>query len=398
VEAVDNQMGADSWRIPDGTLLNLPHNARVKFETIAVHVTEPDPLTGAVAPPIHLATTFTRDADLALTGDFQYAREGGPTHALLEAALARLDGGKAALVFASGMAAGMAILEGLNPGDRVILPDDAYYGFHVASRDFLAKWGIVTDLVDMGDLANLERALSRPARVVWLETPSNPLLKIVDLAAAIALAKRAGAAVVVDNTFATPALQRPLELGADVTLQASTKYLGGHSDVMGGALVFARRNGLFDRVEHARHILGAVASPFASWLVLRGLRTLALRMERHAQNAMAVARALENHPKIAAVHYPGLTNHPGHAIAARQMSAFGGMLSFRVRGGRDAAIAAVSRAKLFVRATSLGSVESLIEHRATSEGAGSTAPPELIRLSIGIEHPDDLIADLEQSL
>ncbi len=377
---------------------NCPHNAPVKFETLAVHVTEPDPVTGAVAPPIHLATTFTRDADLALTGDFQYAREGGPTHASLEAALARLDGGEAGLVFASGMAAGLAILQGLNPGDRVILPDDAYYGFEVASRDFLAKWGVVTEVVDMGDLANLERALLRPARVVWLETPSNPLLRIVDLAAAIALAKSAGAVAVVDNTFATPALQRPLELGADVTLQASTKYLGGHSDVMGGALVFARRDAWFDRVEHARHILGAVASPFASWLVLRGLRTLALRMERHAQNALAVARALEQHPKVAAVHYPGLASHAGHAIAARQMSGFGGMLSFRVRGGRDEAIAAVSRAKLFVRATSLGSVESLIEHRATSEGDGSKAPPELVRLSIGIEHPDDLIADLTQAL
>jgi cystathionine gamma-synthase len=370
----------------------------MRFETIAVHATEPDAVTGAVAPPIHLATTFTRDSDLALTGAFQYARDGGPTHAQLEAALARLDGGEAALVFASGMAAGLAILQGLDSGDRVILPDDAYYGFGVAANDFLARWGIVTEVVDLGDLANLERALSRPARVVWLESPSNPLLKILDLKGAIALAKGAGAKAVVDNTFATPALQRPLALGADVTLQASTKYLGGHSDVMGGALVFARRDALFDRVEHARHILGAVASPFASWLVLRGLRTLALRMERHAENALRVARALEEHPQVAAVHYPGLANHPGHAIAARQMRAFGGMLSFRVRGGRDAAIAAVSRAKLFVRATSLGSVESLIEHRATSEGAGSKAPPELIRLSIGIEHPDDLIADLEQAL
>ncbi len=375
-----------------------PHNALVRFETIAVHATEPDPVTGAVVPPIHLATTFTRDADLALTGEFQYGREGGPTHALLEAALARMEAGEAALVFASGMAAGLAILESLGAGDRVILPNDAYYGFRVASSDFLAKWGIVTEIVDMGDLANLAHALRKPARVVWLETPSNPLLKVVDLPAAIALAKAAGAVIVADNTFATAALQRPLDWGADITLQASTKYLGGHSDVMGGALVFAHRDALFDRVEHARHILGAVAHPFASWLVLRGLRTLALRMERHAENAMLVARALAERPEVAAVHYPGLQSHAGHAIAARQMRAFGGMLSFQVRGGRDAAVAAVSRAKLFVRATSLGSVESLIEHRATSEGVGSTAPPDLIRLSVGIEHPDDLIADLEQAL
>jgi cystathionine gamma-synthase len=370
----------------------------VRFETIAVHAAEPDSATGAVAPPIHLATTFTRDTELALTGEFQYVREGGPTHALLEAALARLEGGDASLVFASGMAAGLAILQSLDPGDRLILPDDAYYGFRIASRDFLAKWGIATEIVDMGDLANLERALLKPARVVWLETPSNPLLKVVDLGGAIALAKNAGALVVADNTFATPALQRPLDAGADVTLQASTKYLGGHSDVMGGALVFARRDALFERVEHARHILGAVAGPFASWLVLRGLRTLALRMERHAENAMIVARALSRHPEVAAVHYPGLESHPGHAIAARQMRAFGGMLSFRVRGGREAAVAAVSRAKLFVRATSLGSVESLIEHRATSEGQGGSAPPDLVRVSVGIEHPDDLVADLEQAL
>jgi cystathionine gamma-synthase len=370
----------------------------VRFETLAVHAAEPDPVTGAVAPPIHLATTFTRDGDLSLTGDFQYAREGAPTHAQLEGALARLEGGEAALVFGSGMAAGVSILQGLEPGDRIILPDDAYYGFRIAARDFLTKWGFTVDVVDQSDLPRLARALERPTRVLWLETPSNPLLKIVDLAGAIALAKRAGAITVVDNTFATPALQRPLDLGADITLQASTKYLGGHSDVMGGVLVFARRDALFEKVDHVRHILGAVASPFASWLVLRGLRTLALRMERHSANALAVASSLAEHPKVAAVHYPGLPSHAGHAIAARQMSGFGGMLSFRARGGPAAAVATVGRAKLFLRATSLGGVESFIEHRATSEGAGSTAPPELIRLSIGLEHPDDLVADLEQAL
>lgn len=370
----------------------------MRFETLAVHASEPDGTTGDVAPPIHLATTFTRDAKLALTGEFQYAREGGPTHAQLEAALARLDGGEAGLVFASGMAASLAILQGLESGDRVVFPADAYYGIHVAARDFLAKWGIHGEAVDLTDLTRLERALATPARLVWLESPSNPLLAVVDLAGAIALAKKAGATVVVDNTFATPALQRPLALGADVTMQSSTKYLGGHSDVMGGALVFARRDALYERVEHARHILGAVASPFASWLVLRGVKTLALRMERHASNALAVARALAAHPKVAAVHYPGLPTHPGHAIAAKQMSGFGGMLSFRVAAGREAAIAAVGRARLFVRATSLGSVESLIEHRQTSEGKGSKAPPELIRASIGLEHPEDLIADLDQAL
>jgi cystathionine gamma-synthase len=370
----------------------------MKFETMAVHAADPDGETGGVAPPIHFATTFTRDPELALSGDFQYAREGGPTHALLEAALARLDGGERGLVFASGMAAGLAVLQSLEPGDRVVVPDDAYYGVHVAARDYLAKWGIEVEAIDMSDLARLERALAAKTRLVWLESPSNPLLKIVDLAGAIGLAKRAGALTVVDNTFATPALQRPIALGADVTLQSATKYLGGHSDVMGGALVFARRDPFSDRVEHARHILGAVANPFASWIVLRGVRTLALRMERHSTNAMTIATALARHPKVAAVHYPGLPSHPGHDVAARQMSAFGGMLSFRAAGGRDAARAAVGRVRLFVRATSLGAVESLIEHRQTSEGEGSKAPPELIRISIGLEHPDDLMADLDQAL
>jgi len=370
----------------------------MKFETLAVHAAEPDAATGAVASPIHLATTFTRDTSLGLVGDFQYAREGGPNHEQLESALARLDGGEAGLVFASGMSAGLAVLQSLAPGDRVLLPDDAYYGFRVAARDYLAKWRIACEIVEMSDLAQLARALETPTRLVFLETPSNPLLKVVDLSAAIALAKKAGAATLVDNTFATPALTRPLELGADVTLQSSTKYLGGHSDVMGGALVFARKDAFYDEVAHARHILGAVANPFASWLVLRGVRTLALRMERHSQNAMAVASALAGHPAVSAVHYPGLPSHPGHAVAARQMRAFGGMVSFRAKGGRDAAIAAVGKARLFVRATSLGCVESLIEHRATSEGKNASAPPELVRLSIGLEHPDDLIADLDQSL
>ena len=370
----------------------------MNFETMAVHAADPDGTTGGVSPPIHFATTFTRDPGLALTGDFQYGREGGPTHALLEAALARLDGGERGIVFSSGMAAGAAILQSLDPGDRVLLPNDAYYGFHVTGHDYLRRWGIIVETVDMADLAALKQALARPARVVWLESPSNPLLKVVDLAGAIALAKAAGALTVVDNTFASPALQRPLALGADVTLQSATKYLGGHSDVMGGVLVFARADDFAERVAHARHILGAIANPFASWLVLRGIRTLALRMERHSTNALAVAQALARHPAVSAVHYPGLPSHPGHDVAARQMRAFGGMLSFRAAGGRDAAVAAVGRARLFVRATSLGCVESLIEHRQTSEGKGSKAPPELIRLSVGLEHPDDLIADLEQAL
>ncbi|MFN2386918.1 MAG: PLP-dependent aspartate aminotransferase family protein [Thermoanaerobaculia bacterium] len=368
------------------------------IQTLAVHAGRHlDPQTGAIAPPIHLSTTYERDTENRLIGEYQYIREGNPTQTLLEEALAAVEGGESALVFASGMAAGAAILQVLGPDSRIVLPDDAYYGYRVAATDFLAGWGVRTEFVDMEDYGAFAAA-ARGAQLVWLETPSNPLLKVVDLAGAIAAAREAGAVTIVDNTFATPALQRPIAHGADLVLHAATKYIGGHSDVQAGALVFARRGELFEKVEHARHILGGVASPFNSWLALRGLRTLPCRMEKHSDNAVAVASALAGHPEVTAVHYPGLPSHPGHAIAKRQMAAFGGMLSFRVRGGRDAAVAAAGRAKLFTRATSLGGVESLIEHRATSEGKASKAPPELIRLSVGLEHPDDLIADLRQAL
>jgi cystathionine gamma-synthase len=371
----------------------------MKPETLFVHAGHRiDPSTGALAPPIHLSTTFARDEQNELIGATQYIREGNPTQSVLEEALAPLEGGSVALAFASGMAAGVALMQTLESGAHLVLPDDAYYGFRVAAHDFLRPWGIHADLVAMEDLSALRAAIRGQTRLVWLETPSNPLMKITDLEGAIAIAREAGATTLVDNTFATPVLQRPIALGADVVLHATTKYIGGHSDVQGGALVFARKGELYDRVAHARHILGAVASPFNSWLALRGLRTLALRMARHSANALDVARALDAHPAVSAVHYPGLDSDPGHSIAKRQMSAFGGMLSFRVRAGREAAIRAVGRARLFTRATSLGGIESLIEHRATSEGPSSRTPPDLIRLSVGLEHSDDLIEDLEQAL
>ena len=369
------------------------------IETLAVHAgRREDAQTGAVAPPIHLSTTYSRDRDNRLIGEYQYIREGNPTQTLLEEAVAGLEGGEAALAFASGMAAGAAVLQVLGPGSHVLMPDDAYYGYRIAALDFLSAWGIRTDFVAMEDLRALRAAIRENTRLVWLETPSNPLMNVVDLSGAVAVARDAGAATLVDNTFATPVLQRPLAHGADVVLHAATKYIGGHSDVQAGVLVFARRDDLCEKVEHARHVLGAVASPFNAWLALRGLRTLPCRMEKHSSNAMAVARRLAEHSGVSAVHYPGLPSDPGHEVAKRQMSAFGGMVSFRVRAGRDAAIRAVCRAELFTRATSLGGVESLIEHRATSEGMASKAPPELIRLSVGIEHPDDLIADLDQAL
>src|SRR5688500_2462755 len=353
--------------------------------------------TGDVAPPIHLSTTFARDEAGVPVSGHTYIRESNPNQVMLEAALAPLEGGEAALVFASGMAASITLLQTLPPGSHVILPHDGYFGLRVAGREFLPRWGMAVTEVDMGELSRLRAALRPETRLVVLETPSNPLLNVIDLAGAIAVAREHGAATLVDNTFATPALQRPIESGADVVLHSTTKYLGGHSDVQGGALVFARRGELYEKTSHARHVLGPVASPFNSWLVLRGIRTLACRMAMQGTTALAVATALEKHPAVAAVHYPGLPSHPGHDLARRQMSGFGAMLSFRARG-REAAVRAVARARLFVRATSLGGVESLIEHRATSEGPGSSAPPELVRLSIGLEHADDLIADLDRAL
>ena len=370
----------------------------MRFETRAVHSgSAPDARSGDVAPAIHLSTTFVRDEEGAPVGGFAYIRESNPTQARLEEALAPLEGGEGALAFASGMAASVTLLQSFPPGSHVVLSHDGYFGLRVAGREFLPRWGLEVTEVDMGDLARLRSALRPNTRLVVIETPSNPLLNVIDLAGAIDVARKHGAATLVDNTFATPALQRPIESGADVVLHSTTKYLGGHSDVQGGALVFARRGDLFEKTSHARHVLGPVASPFNSWLVLRGIRTLACRMAMQSATALAVATALERHPAVAAVHYPGLASHPGHGLARRQMSGFGAMLSFRARG-REAAIRGVARARLFVRATSLGGVESLIEHRATSEGPGSSAPPELVRLSIGLEHADDLIADLNQAL
>jgi cystathionine gamma-synthase len=327
-----------------------------------------------------------------------YIRESNPTQTRLEEALAEIEGGAAALVFASGLAAGAAYLQALPAGSHVIFADDMYYGFRTIAQEFLPRWGMESTALDMADLSGVRAALRRNTRLIWAETPSNPLMKVVDLAALAEIARGAGAKMIVDGTFATPALQRPLELGADAVLHATTKYLGGHSDVQGGALILRERADAAERIGHIRHILGAVSSPFNSWLVLRGLRSLACRMDRHSANGLAVAKALAAHPGVEAVHYPGLESHPGHAIAARQMSGFGGMLSFRVRGGRDAAIRVASRVQLLTNATSLGGTETLIEHRASSEGPSSPTPQNLLRVSVGLEHPDDLIEDLRQAL
>ena len=371
----------------------------MKIETVAVHAAfSVDPSTGAVAPPLHLSTTFGRDEALRPLAGHTYVRESNPTQDLLEEALAKLEGGEAALAFGSGMAAGLAVAQALPPGSHVVLPEDVYYGYRVAARDFFTVWGLTTTFAALDQPGALSAALRPETRLVWLESPSNPLLRITDLAASARIAREVGALVLVDNTFATPILQRPLDLGADIVLHATTKGMGGHSDVQGGALVFTRKDDFFERVRNVRTILGAVASPFNSWLVLRGLRTLAVRTRFQSESALEIARALANHPAVSKVNYPGLPAHPRHETARRQMSSFGSMISFHVAAGREAAIEAVGRTRLFTRATSLGGVESLVEHRATSEGATSTAPGDLLRLSIGLEHPDDLLADLAQAL
>jgi cystathionine gamma-synthase len=370
-----------------------------RFETIAIHTGgEPDEETGAIAPPLHLSTTFELTADSQQFKGYRYARESNPTQTRLEAALAAMDGGAGALAFASGMAAGAALTQSLPTGSRIILTEDSYYAFRLLTEDYLARFGFSTELVPVRDLDSLARSLETPTALVWAETPSNPLLNITDIRAVADLAHSKGAKLLVDGTFATPALQRPIETGADIVLHSTTKYLGGHSDVVGGALVFAQRGELLEAVLHTRRVLGGVASPFNAWLTLRGARTLAARMRVHSDNAGKLARFLDDHPSVERVFYPGLRSHPGHDVARNQMDAFGGMLSFEPKGRRERAIAVVAAVELFVRATSLGGVESLIEHRWSTEGPGSTTPEALIRLSVGLEHPDDLQEDLDRAL
>jgi cystathionine gamma-synthase len=370
------------------------------FETLAVHSGSHagDEKTGDVAPPIHLSTTFVHSAASEPDHGYMYIRDGNPNGVQLEAALAGIEGGAEALAFSSGMAAATAALQSLPHGAHVILPDDSYYGVRALANEYFPRWGMSVTFVGMDDLDAVRGALRDTTRAIWAESPSNPLMKVVDLAALAGIARDAGAMLMVDNTFATPALQRPLQLGAGLVMHSTTKYLGGHSDVQGGALAFAKAGGFTGDVYHTRKITGGVAAPFNSWLILRGIRSLAARMRVHCENARAVAAFLETHPRVEAVHYPGLPSHAGYDVAARQMSDFGGMLSFRVRGGREAAIAVCAKVKLLTVATSLGGTETLIEHRASSEGAGSPTPQNLLRMSVGLENREDLIEDLAQAL
>jgi cystathionine gamma-synthase len=371
----------------------------MKIETLAIHAAaEPDPTTGAISPPIYLSTTFEHGPASEELHGYTYVRDKNPTQDRLEEAIALLEGGEGALVYSSGMGAAITLLLTLDPDSHVIFPEDVYTHVRVAHQQYLPKWNFQASVVDMQDPAAIDNAIRPNTKLVWVETPSNPGMKITDIARAARAAHSAGALLVVDNTFATPVFQRPLELGADIVLHSTTKYCGGHSDVQGGCLVLRKRAELYDKLFHARMVVGAVCSPFNSWLVLRGLRTLPCRMEKHAANALAVAKALEACDRVERVLYPGLPSHPGHAIAATQMSDFGGMLSILVKGGREEAVAVAARVKLFRNATSLGGVESLIEHRASAEHPDSTSPENLLRLSIGLENADDLIADLLQAL
>ena len=371
----------------------------MRIETLAVHAGHAvDLATGAVTPPIHLSTTFERGADGAYPHGHVYTRTSNPNRTALEASLTALEGGAACAAFSSGSAAAMTIFQALAPGDHVLAPADVYHGTARLLRETFVPWGLAVTFVDMTDPAAVEGALRPETKLIWVETPSNPLLTITDIARVAELAHAAGARVVCDNTWATPILQRPLALGADLALHATTKYLGGHSDVLGGAVVARADDAFFARVREIQAAGGAVPSPFDCWLVLRGIRTVPYRMRAQSDHALAVARFLAEHAAVEVVHYPGLEAHAGYEVARRQMTLPGGMLSFQVRGDGERALAVAARTTLFTRATSLGGPESLIEHRASIEGPQTHTPQNLLRLSIGLEHLDDLIEDLAQAL
>ena len=371
----------------------------MKFETLAVHAgLHVDAATGAVTPPIHLSTTFERDADGTFPHGFSYGRDANPNRRALEECLSLLEGGAAAVAFSSGSAATYALFQSLAPGQHVIAPYDAYYGTNKVLREHLGAWGLEHTLVDTTDVDAVRSAITSETALIWIESPSNPLIRITDIRAVCDAAHETGARVACDNTWCTPVVQRPFDLGADFVMHSTTKYLGGHSDVIGG-VVIAREGGAgIDRIRAIQKDAGAIPSPFDCWLIMRGVRTLPYRMRAHAANAQAVANFLAQHPAVDVVHYPGLASDPGHAVASRQMTSFGGMLSFEVRGAREEALRVTGGVKIFTRATSLGGPESLIEHRASVEGPNTRAPESLLRCSIGLEHADDLIADLESAL
>jgi len=371
----------------------------VKPETLAVHAARsPDPATGAVAAALHPSTTFERAADGSYPHGFYYGRADNPNRHALEAAITALEGGAGALCFASGTAASMAAFSLLAPGDHVIAPSECYHGTLKQLQAFIAPIGVRLTLVDCWQPGAIEAAWTPATRLVWIETPSNPRLFVTDIAAAAALAHERSALLACDSTFATPLLQQPLALGADIVLHSTTKFLAGHSDVTGGALVLREQGAALDRLRQYQLQAGAVPSPFDCWLIRRSMTTLPQRLRAQCEGAAILARFLAGHARVERVFYPGLESHPGHALAKRQMSAFGSMLSFTVAGDAAAALAVAAAVRVFTRATSLGSVESLIEHRASMEGPDTPTPANLLRISVGLEHPDDLVEDLAQAL
>ena len=381
------------------------HSHKAGFETRAIHAGyEPDAMTGAVIPPIYATSTYKQDGVGGLRGGYEYSRSANPTRTALEGALAALEEGERGFAFASGLAAEDTLVRALcRPGDHVVIPDDAYGGTHRLFDKVEKAWGLEHSPAAVSDVEAVAAAI-RPGktRLVWVETPTNPLLNIGDIEALASVAHDAGALLVVDNTFASPYLQQPLPLGADLVVHSTTKYVGGHSDVVGGALVVKDLD-VAQNVEYHQNAMGAVPGPFDCFLTHRGLKTLGVRMDRHCDNAERVVKFLESHPEVTQVIYPGLPEHPGHEVAARQMLRFGGMVSFRVRGGEEQALQVCERTKVFTLGESLGGVESLIEHpgrmtHASVAGTDLEVPADLIRLSVGIETADDLVADLDQAL
>ncbi|HEV2885683.1 MAG TPA: cystathionine gamma-synthase [Jatrophihabitans sp.] len=374
------------------------------FNSRAIHAgQEPDPITGAVAVPIYQTSTYKQDGVGGLRGGYEYSRSANPTRTALEECLAAVEGGERGLAFASGLAAEDTLLRTLCvPGDHMLLPDDAYGGTYRLVARVLTRWGIDFTPVAMHDTAAVAAAMRPNTRVIWVETPTNPLLNIVDIAALAEISRQHQSLLVVDNTFASPYLQQPLALGADIVVHSTTKYLGGHSDVVGGALV-TRDAEVGEQLAFHQNAMGAVSGPFDAWLVLRGIKTLGVRMDRHCSNAEQIVRFLGQHPAVSSVLYPGLPQHPNHDVAARQMTAFGGMVSFRMRGGEEAALKVCELTRLFTLGESLGGVESLIEHparmtHASVAGSALEVPGDLIRLSVGIENIEDLLADLNAAL
>lgn len=369
------------------------------FDTLALRATQqPESNTGDVTAPIHLSTTFARNEANELPANFLYARSNNPTREALEKALATLEGGAVGMAFGSGQAATMTLFQALRPGDHVLLSTDAYHGTPALLEQVFHPWGLTYTRVDMTDLNAVQASMHENTRVVWCETPSNPMLTIQDLLTISRLAHDVGAICVCDNTWATPVLQRPLDLNCDVVMHSTTKYLSGHSDVLGGALIFKRENEFTQRVRTLQGLSGAVPSPFDCWLVSRGIKTLGVRVRAQSATAQVVAEFLDGHPAVEQVHYPGLTHHPDRALIQQQMNGPGAMLSVQVKGGSEEALRFIGKLKLFTRATSLGGVESLIEHRASVEGTNSATPKNLLRVSIGLEHAEDLLADLAQAL